>query len=54
MNESIYFDDGLPAFAALTLTAWGEEALEKNLFLRDADGRLTLGDCSAQAAITQL
>lgn len=42
MNHEVYFDDALPVFAALTQKAWGAPSLADNLFLRDADGRLTL------------
>ena len=42
MNTPIYFDDALPHFAAIVLQAWGEKALLENVFLRDADGRITL------------
>lgn len=41
MTSSIYFDDSLPAFAALVKQEWGELALEENFFLRDVTGRLT-------------
>lgn len=37
-----YFDDALPAFAAIIANEWGLRALEENFFLRDSDGRLTL------------
>jgi hypothetical protein len=42
MNDIVYFDDALPVFASLVKQMWGEQALADNLFLRDADGRLTL------------
>ncbi|NMM26582.1 MAG: ParA family protein [Glaciimonas sp.] len=42
MNGLVYFDDALPVFAALTKQTWGGQALVDNLFLRDANGRLTL------------
>lgn len=41
VTTSIRFDDSLPAFASLVKETWGGSALEKNLFLRDASGRLT-------------
>ena len=41
MKTPIRFDDSLPAFAALVKSSWGEAALAKNLFLRDASGQLT-------------
>jgi|GEM_PF-630274 cellulose biosynthesis protein BcsQ len=41
MNSSIYFDDSLPAFAALVCDEWGEKAISENFFLRDVTGRLT-------------
>jgi len=42
VSTPIRFDDSLPAFAKLVESAWGTPALSKNLFLRDASGRLTL------------
>ena len=42
VTEIIRFDDSLPAFARLVKDAWGSSALEENMFLRDASGRLTL------------
>jgi CobQ/CobB/MinD/ParA nucleotide binding domain len=41
MKPAIRFDDSLPAFAGLVKDAWDEKAIENNLFLRDASGRLT-------------
>lgn len=41
MNTSICFDDSLPVFAALVQREWGEEAIAKNIFLRDVTGCLT-------------
>lgn len=38
---TIYFDDSLPAFAALIERYCGASALAKNFFLRDASGKLT-------------
>jgi cellulose biosynthesis protein BcsQ len=37
----IRFDDSLPAFAALVKKTWGEDSIARNLFLRDASGKLT-------------
>ena len=42
VTEIICFDDSFPAFARLVKDAWGSSALEENMFLRDASGRLTL------------
>ena len=41
MTIPIRFDDSLPAFAALVKKTWGEDSIARNLFLRDASGRLT-------------
>lgn len=42
MKRKLKFDEALPAFADLVADRWGPNALRKNLFLRDASGRLTL------------
>lgn len=39
--RNVLFDDALPAFASLIRREWGQQAIEKNLFLRDVTGRLT-------------
>ncbi|MEY4508580.1 MAG: hypothetical protein RLZZ450_702 [Pseudomonadota bacterium] len=39
---SVRYDDALPKFAALVQEQLGDDALEQHLFLRDAEGRLTL------------
>ncbi|HWG21539.1 MAG TPA: AAA family ATPase [Terracidiphilus sp.] len=57
MTTAIRFDDSLPAFAALVRETWGHSSLEKNLFLRDASGRLTfvlLSDSKTPAERSQL
>lgn len=41
MKIPIRFDDSLPAFAALVKKTWGEDSVARNLFLRDASGKLT-------------
>jgi Mrp family chromosome partitioning ATPase len=41
MKPAIRFDDSLPVFAGLVQSTWGEQAVQNNLFLRDASGRLT-------------
>jgi len=38
---NIYFDDALPGFAAIVANAWGQDALDDNIFLRDFAGKLT-------------
>lgn len=42
MTSPCDYDDALPRFAALVVGNLGAEALNDNLFLRDASGRLTL------------
>jgi MinD-like ATPase involved in chromosome partitioning or flagellar assembly len=41
VKSPIRFDDSLPAFAKLVKGAWGDAAIDDNLFLRDVSGRLT-------------
>lgn len=41
MTSQARFDDALPTFAYLVSSKWGREAVESNLFLRDASGHLT-------------
>jgi MinD-like ATPase involved in chromosome partitioning or flagellar assembly len=41
MSSPVYFDDALPIFSNLVQQQWGAEALSKNQFLRDVDGKLT-------------
>lgn len=41
MNNEIYFDDSLPFFAARIQEKFGLQALQNNIFLRDAYGLLT-------------
>ena len=41
MKSPVRFDDSLPVFAKLIKDAWGDSALQENLFLRDASGKLT-------------
>ena len=41
MTPAVRFDDSLPALVKLIKTAWGDSAIARNLFLRDASGRLT-------------
>ena len=41
MTIPIRFDDSLPAFAALVKKTWGGDSIARNLFLRDASGKLT-------------
>lgn len=47
MSERTYFDDALPRFAKLVLELLGDDALARNLFLRDASGLLTFVDVAA-------
>jgi len=41
MSVVARFDDALPRFARAIKDTWGSSAVESNLFLRDASGRLT-------------
>ncbi len=41
MSFPVRFDDSLPCFARLVRNSWGEDSIAKNVFLRDASGRLT-------------
>src|SRR5579863_9719897 len=41
MTPLIHFDDSLPALARLIKATWGDAAISRNIFLRDATGRLT-------------
>jgi hypothetical protein len=36
-----YYDDALPRFAEMAVKELGSDAVLKNLFLRDATGRIT-------------
>ena len=40
MTHPTYMSDSLPEFAALVAEQWGRQAIENNLFLRDASGGL--------------
>jgi Mrp family chromosome partitioning ATPase len=42
MIARAYFDDSLPAFAEVVAEQWGRNGTDRNIFLRDASGRLTL------------
>jgi hypothetical protein len=41
MNE-IYYDDALACFVSIVNDVFGKDVLERNVFLRDAQGKLTL------------
>lgn len=42
MTDKVRFDDSLPQIVNLVAETWGPEAVERNLFLRDGAGRLTV------------
>ncbi len=40
MNK-IYYDDALACFVSIANNVFGKDVLERNVFLRDAQGKLT-------------
>ncbi|MDR4841095.1 hypothetical protein PAH45_04715 [Klebsiella quasipneumoniae] len=46
MNK-IYYDDALACFVSIANNVFGKDVLERNVFLRDAQGKLTfVGDAA--------